>query len=158
MDVKFFQMKKIFSKSKTAFAIILGVGLLAVAALHSCDKAKQFEGTTWNCNSFDFPITYNYGEEDTISVNIQTTITISFRKKDADIVARLLVANPWTQIPFNRYAKGTATYLYDKGKMSLEVLWNTENMIDDGIWTGTADKKTMTLNNVFGKSIKFTKK
>ena len=154
-------MKNIFSTTKTTFAIILAFGLSVVATLHSCNKAQHLESTEWESSSFSVSAKeFIPWEVDSVTVEYTVTITVSFRKKEADIRVCRSFINPWTDILGNNYDKGTATYTYDKGKISLNVKWNSDNInrFDDGMWNGNAGKSTMTLNDVFRQAVVFKKK
>jgi hypothetical protein len=62
--------------------------------------------------------------------------------------------------------KGSGAYLLDKKDISIYISLDEESLyemdyfqadIDDDKWTGKVDKNTMTLNNVFGKTVVFKK-
>jgi len=153
-----------FLKFKTKFVVILVFGLFAAATLLSCDKAGQFEGTTWSCNNLDVLAieTFNPITEEPITLYYKVTmLTISFHKENADITARLSLENPTPYFPDNTIGRGTASYTYEKGEMRLNVNWSDGSMylLDNGKWEGTADvkKSTMTLNKVFQQTATFTK-
>ena len=153
-------MRDIFSKSKATFAIIL-VSLFVLTSLQSCDKAKQFEGTTWKSSSFKTSenVLIDPLDEEWVTVNYTIIVTISFNKDDADISAEASFINPSTNLPDKSLVKGTAKWTYNKKDMSVNARWNTSSVynLDKGNWTGTADKTTMTLKDVFGETVKFTK-
>ena len=159
-------MRNIFSKSKATFAIIL-VSLFVLTSLQSCDKAKQFEGTTWKSNTFEtVKILQNIDIDDDgdpiivrDTVNFKLIVTISFSKENADVVANLSYTHPFLGY-VNGNEKGTASYSYKKKDMSVNVRWNRPtamDILDQGMWKGTADKTTMTLKNVFDETVTFTK-
>ena len=141
--------------------VVLAFSLFAVMALHSCNKPPQLEGTKWDGS---FEVTeefYNPYEQKMDTINSNVTLTISFHKKDAYVTARIATTNPFSKEPMTLFKSGTATdYTYEKGKVSLEIEWKDESMkaMDDGKWTGTVEKKTMTLENSSARKVIFTKK
>ena len=154
-------MRSIFLNSKATVAIILVISLFVLTNLQSCDKAKQFEGTTWESSSFKVSEElYNPWEDEFITVEYTITVTISFNKDDANVVARASFIDPNTDFPTNSTVIGTAKYTYKKKDMSVNVTWNVASVygIDNGNWKGTVNNTTMTLNNVFNQTVTFTKK
>jgi len=126
---------------------ILAFCFFALIGLNSCDKAGKLDGTNWEgeCEFKAHDEKWN------------GTISISFSKDDADIVAKFKVKSYWSD--YTETYKGTATYNCEKDKITLKIKWKEDRIddIDDGKWSGTFDKTTMTLKNVFGETVKFKK-
>jgi hypothetical protein len=156
-------MKNMVLKVREMRVIVLIFSLLVMLGLHSCNKPPQLESTTWEGNAKpDMEITYVL-DNDTVNIDLDITLTIDFNVKDAYITARVSnTSSKPSLIPSStQYYKGTAMgYVYEEGKISMDVKWNNErlNTMDDGKWTGEVEKKTMTFNNVFGQMVTFTKK
>ena len=136
--------------------------LFALTSLQSCNKEKQFEGTTWESSSFDVSETFfDPWSEDLVTVNYKMTVTVSFNKNnDADIIVKASYVHWITELPTVTIVKGTASYTYKKDEMSINVKWNAESMyaLDGGNWKGTVSGTSMALKNVFNQNLTFTKK
>ena len=136
--------------------------LFALTSLQSCNKEKQFEGTSWESSSFNISETYfDFWLEELVTVNYKMTVNVSFNKNnDADIIVKLSYIDPRTELPANNVITGRATYSYEKKEMVINVKWTAENMysIDGGHWTGTVSGTSMALKNVFNQNLTFTKK
>jgi len=135
------------------FRTILALVLFTLLSLQSCDKAKQLEGTTWE-GDCDFTV-------DRWDEKYDGTITISFAADDADVVAKFKVKDTYYGDTYTENHKATATYTCEKDVVTLRIKWKTGESfiddIDDGKWSGTFDKTTMTLKNVFGETVRFKK-
>ena len=110
------------------------------------------DGTNWE-GDCDFVAPYDN------EVKFSGTISISFAGDAADIVAKFKVKDIYLDDTWNETYKGTATYTLDKKNINIKVKWKDDGVdnIDDGKWTGTIDKTTMTLRNVFGETVNFKK-
>ena len=146
-----YQMMSIFT--------IFIFSLFVMITLQSCDKAKALDGTTWDGNgSFSYT---EYG----CSSKGDGTISISLTAGSADVSAKFKVKDCDSDT-WNETYKGSGTYTYDKGNITLNIKWKENedaypeiDDIDNGKWTGTVDTKagTMNLKNVFGESVTFKK-
>ena len=133
------------------FAIVLFCSLFTLTTLHSCDKSKKLDGTTWEGEcGFDDPTEGNITHEGTVS--------ISFTSENADIIAKFKVKDTYYGGTENETHKGTATYTCEKNNISIKIKWDGEMYgLDDGKWNGTFDETIITLKNVFGETVKFKK-
>jgi hypothetical protein len=151
-------MKNIFSNSKTFF-VILFFSFFMLTILNSCDKTKKFDGTTW---VGDYTGTVYGGEYGDIKVDIKGKITLSFTGNEVDIKAKVketYVYQYQTYTDEETY-KATGRYKYEKKKMTITLSDDDdwfESEYDDGKWTGTVEKKEMTLSGVIGERVTFTK-
>ena len=135
---------KIFFVSTIVF-----YSLLAITCFYSCDKTEKLNGSTWVGKS-----TFIDAEGDSGN----TTIYISFTKDNADISIVLYYLD-W-ELALG--CGGKATYVCDKNDITLKVTLYSDNPFGfsnqwTGAWTGSFDKNTMTLNDVFGETVRFTK-
>jgi len=158
-------MVKSYKTINNVLGLVVGTVASAVfltAVLCSCDKSKQFDGTIWGSGKMETVSieTYDISTGNIIAVEYNATVTISFEEKKANVVARLSLLKPWVWLPETLTMRGTAAYVCEKDKMKLNVKWNDATMllIDDGNWSGTTDKSTMTLDNVLRQTVTFTKK
>jgi len=171
VDVKHYMMKKI---------LVMALSLFVLLSFNSCDKAKQLEGTSW-----DGKIELKFSDSDEYEgtsyrweIVEKGDISISFAGDDADIVVKMKgTIQSWSRYwdyywgewvedydteSFIETYKGTATYSCEKDKITFSsIKWkdDLDELLDDldGKWSGTFDGTTMTLKNVFGETVKFTK-
>ena len=135
---------------------ILALVLFTITSLSSCDKAKGLEGTTWE-GDFDFMFVTDDGDG---RYQFDGTITLDFTADEADVIAKFKMRDMDDGYTENLTFKGRAKYTYESDKITLKVNWKNEEAYvygDEGKWTGTVDKTTMTLKNVFGETVKFKK-
>jgi len=152
-------MKNLFLNFKTRVVVSL-VFLLAIVSLLSCEKSKQLDGTSWNCNKLE-SISYEYqdpytGKDVTAKIDI-AFVTLAFGKENADIAAQTFHTGFFGTS--SQMIRGKATYTYEKGKIVLNIDWKMASEFLVEKWEGTVDtkKSTLTLNNVFNQTATFTK-
>jgi hypothetical protein len=140
-------MRKYFANSKTVVSILF-LGFFTLTILNSCDKTKKFDGSTW---TGDYSSTLD-GDK------VSSTITLSFNGDQVTISGKIKYSGYGGD---TEPVKATGNYTYEKKKMSINVTWKSDSewmeYYDEGRWTGSVDKTTMTLNNVIGETVKFTK-
>jgi len=146
-------------RKRRIFRMMTACVLLVMVAT-SCNKPSKLEGTKWEGDWVKVGEYYNSVKQKLDTVEINVTLTISFSTKDAYASARVLTVD-YSGKPATLFRSETAhDYTYEKGKVSLEIEWKDVLMksLDDGKWTGTAEKKAMTLKNASGRTVTFTKK
>jgi len=132
------KMKKNYSKSKLLLLIFI---LLAFVSFYSCNKLGKLDGTTWKSDPFETKI-----ENSEWRIG---TMTISFGNQKATIQISEIFDG---QLNISY----TDILLHDK-PYQLKGKDLTIEMGTPGIWSGTVNNKTMSLEGVYGKTVKFKK-
>ena len=126
-------MQKNYSKSNLLTLIF---SLFLFVSFYSCEKPGKLDGTIWECDPFETQIDNSYWQ-----------IEISFGKQEA------------TTIKMSDMLLNTSYFIYHvpyqlKGKkLTIKI-----GSYGQGNWIGTVNKKSMTLDGVFGKTVEFRKK
>jgi hypothetical protein len=121
-------MKSLFLNFKTRVVVSL-VFLLAIVSLLSCEKSKQLDGTSWNCNKLE-SISYEYqdpytGKDVTAKIDI-AFVKLTFGKEDADIAVQTFQKRSFGSTPV--MVRGKAAYTHEKEKIVLSIDWDTATM------------------------------
>ena len=118
--------------------------LFTAICFYSCEKTKPLDGTIWTGKTTIVDSYYGH--------YYNTEINIAFKEDNADI--RLLVNCYGDITPI----KGKSTYVCDKNNLSIKTTWNNDwYLLHNTNWVGTFEKNTMTLKDVFGKTVEFAK-
>jgi hypothetical protein len=156
-------MKKSYSKSKLWVVIIFV--LFLSASFYSCDKDKDqdqqeiLSGTTWSWESSSRDSIYmgSYLDNNDLTYNLYCNkIIISF----GDSSASMRVAFSAYYPKFNNWASTQdflgASYTYKGRNITIKPELERDFLPEQN-WTGTVDKNTINLKNVFGSSVKLNK-
>ena len=144
-------MQKINSKSK--WLLVLTFSLFVSIYFISC---KKEDVTDWKCDSFEVLASGPTGTEYLLTIK---KITISFEMKNASITVEIpKVYDPLLLVTY--YPDLKQHILADYSLTGENVIINideNEGYASGQTWTGRINKKSMSLDGVFGKTIEFRK-
>jgi hypothetical protein len=151
---------------KIRILAILAFVLFTLIGFYSCDKKPDEIKVELNGTEWEGEVEFGKGPSNE-PYTYKGNISISFASDDADIVVKMKITHTywdswnyqWITDSYTETYKGTATYSCEEDKVTLKIKWKNDDVddIDDGKWSGTFDQTKMTLKNVFGETVKFTK-
>ena len=164
--------KKMKKSSKLKLPAVIACILFLFATLYSCkkdnDQQENINGTTWSWRGSesrdDLLLVGSYPNDgNNFTYDLYCSlIIISFSNSGASVdiafIAYIQELDAWTDSQKFYTLGPNASYTY-KGK-NINIKFGLEMLTFDfpeQIWTGTVNKNTMNLENVFGASVKLGK-